>query len=97
MSPATYQVNMQVLALLAQSALDSHEWGLARLCATQQPSEDQTTLDNWPPDTTILAALFKRGFFLITISGEAIVGEQSPLHSMTAIKTCNGTKRVFEA
>ncbi len=28
----------------------------------------QTTLDNWAPVTTILAALFDRGFFLITIS-----------------------------
>jgi hypothetical protein len=28
----------------------------------------QTTWDNWTPVTTILAALFDRGFFLITIS-----------------------------
>ena len=28
----------------------------------------QTTCDNWAPLTTILAALFDRGFFLITIS-----------------------------
>lgn len=30
--------------------------------------ERQTTWDNWGPVTTILAALFDRGFFLITIS-----------------------------
>ena len=39
-------------------------------CRWDSPHRDrrQITWDNWAPVTTILAALFDRGFFLITIS-----------------------------